>query len=42
VDRITVWAALQFLKKFDGDKIVEHIESPAMWEQMCFKPGRIK
>ena len=30
------------LEKFDGDKIVEHIESPAMWEQMCFKPDRIK
>ena len=30
------------LERFDGDKIVERIESPAMWEQMCFKPDRIK
>jgi hypothetical protein len=30
------------LERFDGDKIVERVESPAMWEQMCFKPDRIK
>ena len=30
------------LEKFVGDEIVEHIEAPAMWEQMCFKPDRIK
>ena len=30
------------LERFDGDKIVERIEAPAMWEQMCFKPDRIK
>lgn len=30
------------LEKFDNDKIVECIEAPAMWEQMCFKPDRIK
>ena len=30
------------LEKFEGDKIVECIEAPAMWEQMCFKPDRIK
>ena len=30
------------LEKFDGDKISERMEAPAMWEQMCFKPDRIK
>ena len=30
------------LEKYDGEKIVEQIEAPAMWEQMCFKPDRIK
>ncbi|MBQ8433498.1 MAG: hypothetical protein IJX23_01660, partial [Clostridia bacterium] len=30
------------LERFDGDQVVERIESPAMWEQMCFKPDRIK
>lgn len=30
------------LEKFDGGEIVEKIEAPAMWEQMCFKPDRIK
>ena len=30
------------LERFDGDAIVERIEAPAMWEQMCFKPDRIK
>ena len=30
------------LERFDGDEIVEYIEAPAMWEQMCFKPDRIK
>lgn len=30
------------LEKFDGDALVERIEAPAMWEQMCFKPDRIK
>lgn len=30
------------LEKIDGDEIVERIEAPAMWEQMCFKPDRIK
>ena len=30
------------LEVFDGDEIVERIEAPAMWEQMCFKPDRIK
>ena len=30
------------LERFVGDEIVERIESPAMWEQMCFKPDRIK
>lgn len=30
------------LERFDGDKVIEHIEAPAMWEQMCFKPDRIK
>ena len=30
------------LERFDGDEIVERIEAPAMWEQMCFKPDRIK
>ena len=30
------------LEKFDGNAIVERIEAPAMWEQMCFKPDRIK
>ena len=30
------------LERFDNDKIVEQIEAPAMWEQMCFKPDRVK
>ena len=30
------------LERFIGDEKVECIESPAMWEQMCFKPDRIK
>lgn len=30
------------LERFDGDEIAERIEAPAMWEQMCFKPDRIK
>ncbi len=30
------------LEKFIKDEIVEKIEAPAMWEQMCFKPDRIK
>lgn len=30
------------LEKFDGNKVVECLEAPAMWEQMCFKPDRIK
>lgn len=30
------------LEKYEESKVVETIESPAMWEQMCFKPDRIK
>lgn len=30
------------LEQFEGDRIIERIEAPAMWEQMCFKPDRIK
>lgn len=30
------------LERFDGEEIIERIEAPAMWEQMCFKPDRIK
>ena len=30
------------LERFGGQKIVERIEAPAMWEQMCFKPDRIR
>jgi len=30
------------LEKLDGDRVVEKLEAPAMWEQMCFKPDRIK
>ena len=30
------------LEVFEDDKVVERIEAPAMWEQMCFKPDRIK
>ena len=33
---------IAILERFVGDEIVERIESPAMWEQMCFKPDRIK
>ena len=29
------------LEKIEGEKVVEEIESSAMWEQMCFKPDRI-
>ena len=30
------------LEKIENDIIVERLESKAMWEQMCFKPDRIK
>ena len=30
------------LERYEGDEVVERIESPAMWEQMAFKPDRIK
>ncbi len=30
------------LEKFEHGAVVEKIEAPAMWEQMCFKPDRIK
>ena len=30
------------LEKIENDMVVERIESNAMWEQMCFKPDRIK
>ena len=30
------------LEKIEGAKVVERLEAPAMWEQMCFKPDRIK
>ena len=30
------------LEKFENNEVVERIEAPAMWEQMCFKPDRIK
>ena len=30
------------IEKFENDVVVERVESPAMWEQMCFKPDRIK
>ena len=30
------------LERFDNNAIVEQIEAPAMWEQMCFKPDRIR
>ena len=30
------------LERFEGENVVEKIEAPAMWEQMCFKPDRIK
>ena len=30
------------LERFDGNEVVECLEAPAMWEQMCFKPDRIK
>ena len=30
------------LEIFDGNESVERIVAPAMWEQMCFKPDRIK
>ena len=30
------------LEIFEGDRVAERLESPAMWEQMCFKPDRIK
>ena len=30
------------LEKFENEEIVERIEAPAMWEQMCFKPDRVK
>ena len=30
------------LEKIEGDEIIERIEAPARWEQMCFRPDRIK
>ena len=30
------------LERFENGAVVEKIEAPAMWEQMCFKPDRIK
>ena len=30
------------LEKLEGGEVVECVEAPAMWEQMCFKPDRIK
>ena len=30
------------LEKFEKGQVIEHLEAPAMWEQMCFKPDRIK
>ena len=30
------------LEKIENGTVVETIESKAMWEQMCFKPDRIK
>ena len=30
------------LEKFENGTVVETVEAPAMWEQMCFKPDRIK
>lgn len=30
------------LERLESNEVVERIEAPAMWEQMCFKPDRIK
>ena len=30
------------LEKFENGQLTERKEAPAMWEQMCFKPDRIK
>lgn len=30
------------VEKIENDVTVEYVEAPAMWEQMCFKPDRIK
>ena len=30
------------LEKFEANQVAERLEAPAMWEQMCFKPDRIK
>ena len=30
------------LEKFENGELTERLEAPAMWEQMCFKPDRIK
>lgn len=30
------------LERFEGDQVTEMLQAPAMWEQMCFKPDRIK
>lgn len=35
-------SGIVILERFDGDEIIERTEAPAMWEQMCFKPDRIK
>ena len=33
---------IAILEKIENDTVTERIEAPAMWEQMCFKPDRIK
>lgn len=30
------------LEKFENGAVMENMEAPAMWEQMCFKPDRIR
>ena len=30
------------LEKFENGQMTEKIQAPAMWEQMCFKPDRIR
>lgn len=30
------------LEKFENGQLTEKIQAPAMWEQMCFKPDRIR
>jgi len=35
-------SGMVILEKFENGQLTEKIQAPAMWEQMCFKPDRIR